>query len=40
VYDYVKTAAKKTAGLKTVSDQLGTLFTSIKGKGTNPTTEP
>jgi hypothetical protein len=40
VYDYVKTAAKKTAGLKTISDQLGALFTSIKGKGTNPTTEP
>jgi len=40
VYEYVKTAAKKTAGLKTISDQLGTLFTSIKSKTTQPTTEP
>jgi arginine deiminase len=32
VYDYVKTAAKKTPGLKNISDQLGTLFKAIKTK--------
>jgi hypothetical protein len=32
VYDYVKTAAKKTPGLKVISEQLGTLFKAIKSK--------
>jgi hypothetical protein len=36
VYDYVKTAAKKTAGLKTVADQLGNLFKAIKAKSSKP----
>ena len=33
VYDYVKTASKKTPGLKTVAEQLGERFKAIsKGK--------
>jgi hypothetical protein len=36
VYDYVKTAAKKTAGLKTIAEQLGNLFKAIKGKSSKP----
>lgn len=32
VYDYVKTAAKKTPGLKAIAEQLGTLFKAIKSK--------
>lgn len=32
VYDYVKTAAKKTPGLKTVAEQLGERFKAIKGR--------
>jgi hypothetical protein len=36
VYEYVKTAAKKTAGLKSVADQLGNLFKAIKGKSSKP----
>lgn len=32
VYDYVKTAAKKTPGLKAIAEQLGTLFKAIKNK--------
>jgi hypothetical protein len=35
VYDYVKTAAKKTPGLKTVAEQLGERFKAIKGRPTN-----
>lgn len=34
VYDYVKTAAKKTPGLKTVAEQLGERFKAIKGRTT------
>ncbi|MEH2232572.1 MAG: hypothetical protein V7K71_23565 [Nostoc sp.] len=35
VYDYVKTASKKTPGLKTVAEQLGERFKAIgKGKST------
>lgn len=30
VYDYVKTAAKRTPGLKGIAEQLGTLFGAIK----------
>ena len=37
VYDYVKTAAKKTPGLKTVADQLGERFKAIKTKPSKPT---
>jgi hypothetical protein len=36
VYEYVKTAAKKTAGLKSVADQLGNLFKAIKGRSSKP----
>ena len=32
VYDYVKTAAKKTPGLKTLVEQLGDRFKAIKTK--------
>ncbi|MEH1823196.1 MAG: hypothetical protein V7L31_29675 [Nostoc sp.] len=32
VYDYVKTAAKKTPGLKTIAEQLGERFKAIKNK--------
>ncbi len=32
VYDYVKTAAKKTPGLKTVAEQLGERFKAMKSK--------
>ncbi|MEH2176724.1 hypothetical protein [Nostoc sp.] len=32
VYDYVKTASKKTPGLKTVAEQLGERFKAIKGR--------
>ena len=38
VYDYVKTAAKKTPGLKTVAEQLGDRFKAIKAKSVK--TEP
>ncbi|MEA5564690.1 hypothetical protein [Anabaena sp. UHCC 0399] len=34
VYDYVKTAAKKTPGLKTVAEQLGERFKAIRSKST------
>ena len=36
VYDYVKTAAKKTPGLKGIGEQLGTLFRAIKSKPAKP----
>ncbi|MDZ8051695.1 MAG: hypothetical protein RMX68_028290 [Aulosira sp. ZfuVER01] len=32
VYDYVKTAAKKTPGLKTLAEQLGERFKALKGR--------
>jgi hypothetical protein len=32
VYDYVKTAAKKTPGLKTVAEQLGERFKAMRTK--------
>ena len=38
VYDYVKTAAKKTPGLKAIAEQLGTLFKAIKTKPVKPAT--
>ncbi|MEH2195391.1 MAG: hypothetical protein V7K98_22500 [Nostoc sp.] len=34
VYNYVKTASKKTPGLKTVAEQLGERFKAIKGRPT------
>ncbi|MEH2317639.1 hypothetical protein [Nostoc sp.] len=37
VYDYVKTASKKTPGLKTVAEQLGERFKAIKGRPTKAT---
>ncbi|MEP0817472.1 hypothetical protein [Trichocoleus sp. FACHB-46] len=36
VYDSVKTAAKKTPGLKGIAEQLGTLFRAIKSKPAKP----
>lgn len=38
VYDYVKTAAKKTPGLKAIAEQLGSLFKAIKTKPAKPPT--
>jgi len=32
VYDYVKTAAKKTPGLKSIAEQLGHLFRAMKSR--------
>jgi hypothetical protein len=32
VYDYVKTAAKKTPGLKGIAEQLGTLLRAMKSR--------
>ncbi|MBW4684667.1 MAG: hypothetical protein KME40_06100 [Komarekiella atlantica HA4396-MV6] len=34
VYDYVKTASKKTPGLKTIAEQLGERFKAIRGRPT------
>lgn len=36
VYDYVKTAARKTPGLKTLAEQLGERFKAIRGRQTKP----
>jgi hypothetical protein len=38
VYEYVKTAAKKTPGLKTIAEQLGSLFKAIRSKPAKPVT--
>lgn len=38
VYDYVKTAAKKTPGLKAIADQLGERFKAIRTKAPKATT--
>jgi hypothetical protein len=40
VYDYVKTAAKKTPGLKTIAEQLGERFKAIKAKVAKPDPKP
>ncbi|WNZ22023.1 hypothetical protein HJG54_03510 [Leptolyngbya sp. NK1-12] len=40
VYDYVKTAAKKTPGLKAIAEQLGSLFKAIKTKPAKSVAEP
>jgi hypothetical protein len=37
VYEYVKTAAKKTPGLKAVADQLGDRFKAIRSKAPKET---
>ena len=34
VYDYIKTAAKKTPGLKIMAEQLGERFKAIRSKST------
>lgn len=39
VYDYVKTAAKKTPGLKTLAQQLGERFKAIRNKAANAVSE-
>jgi hypothetical protein len=39
VYDYVKTAAKKTPGLKAIAEQLGTLFKAIKNRAPKAPTD-
>jgi hypothetical protein len=39
VYDYVKTASKKTPGLKAIAEQLGSLFKAIRGKSVKATPE-
>jgi hypothetical protein len=39
VYDYVKTAAKKTPGLKSIAEQMGNLFRAMKSKPAKSTTE-
>ncbi len=36
VYDDVKTAAKKTPGLKGITEQLSTLFRAIRSKPAKP----
>lgn len=38
VYDYVKTAAKKTPGLKIIAEQLGERFKAIRSKPTKVNT--
>lgn len=37
VYEYVKTAAKKTPGLKGIAEQLGNLFRAMRSKSTKST---
>lgn len=37
VYDYVKTAAKKTPGLKGIAEQLGSLFRAMRSKSPKST---
>lgn len=37
VYDYVKTAAKKTPGLKSLAEQLGERFKALRAKSSKPT---
>ncbi|NJM72821.1 MAG: hypothetical protein HC862_23255 [Scytonema sp. RU_4_4] len=39
VYDYVKTAAKKTPGLKSLSEQLGERFKAIRSKSVKPASD-
>ncbi|MBW4502082.1 MAG: hypothetical protein KME57_21555 [Scytonema hyalinum WJT4-NPBG1] len=39
VYDYVKTAAKKTPGLKSLAEQLGDRFKAIRSKPVKPASD-
>jgi hypothetical protein len=39
VYDYVKTAAKKTPGLKRLAEQLGDRFKAIRNKPVKPASD-
>jgi len=39
VYDYVKTAAKKTPGLKSLAEQLGDRFKAIRNKPVKPASD-
>lgn len=40
IYDYVKTAAKKTPGLKALAEQLGERFKAIKARSSKIASEP
>ena len=40
VYDYIKTAAKKTPGLKAISEQLGNLFKALRSKSAKSAATP
>ena len=40
VYDYVKTAAKKTPGLKAIADQLGDRFKASRARATKDVATP
>ncbi|ARV57889.1 hypothetical protein BZZ01_03890 [Nostocales cyanobacterium HT-58-2] len=39
VYEYVKTAAKKTPGLKSLAEQLGERFKAIRNKPVKPVSD-
>jgi hypothetical protein len=39
VYDYVKTAAKKTPGFKSLAEQLGDRFKAIRNKPVKPASD-
>ena len=39
VYDYVKTAAKKTPGLKSLAEQLGDRFKAMRNKPVKPASD-
>jgi len=39
VYEYVKTAAKKTPGLKSLAEQLGDRFKAIRNKPVKPASD-
>ncbi len=40
VYDYIKTAAKKTPGLKAIADQLGERFKATRSKAAKEAPTP
>ena len=40
VYDYIKTAAKKTPGLKAIADQLGERFKATRAKAAKEASVP
>ncbi|MGV0027577.1 hypothetical protein [Phormidesmis priestleyi] len=40
VYDYVKTASKKTPGLKAIAEQLGNLFKATRARSAKPASDP